>query len=49
MPNGIALGPTVFTQWRAQQGGGILRPSGIGETVTFLATSKERYVLAKNS
>ena len=49
MPNGIDLGPTVFTQWRAQQGGGgILRPSGIGKTVTFLAISKERYVLAKN-
>jgi hypothetical protein len=28
MPNRIDLGLTVFTQWRAQQGGGILRPSG---------------------
>ena len=24
MPNGIDLGLTVFTQWRTQQGGGIL-------------------------
>ena len=32
MPNSINLGPTVFTEWRAQQGrGGILRPLGIGE------------------
>ena len=47
MPNGIDLGLIVFTQWRAQEGG-ILRPSDIGKTVTFLAISKERYVLAKN-
>ncbi len=25
MPNGIDLGPTVFTQWRTQQGEGFYR------------------------
>ncbi len=25
MPNGVDLGPTVFTQWRTQQGGGFYR------------------------
>ncbi len=33
----IDLGPTVFTQWRAEQGVGILQPSDIGKTVTFSA------------
>ncbi len=48
MPNGIALDPIVFMQWRAQQGGGILRSPDIGKTVTFLAIPQERCVLAKN-
>ena len=48
MPNGIDLGPTVFTQWRAQQGGGILRLLDIGKTLTFSAIFQNRYVLAKN-
>ena len=48
MPNGIGLGLTVFTQWRAQEGGGILRLLDIGKTVTFLPISQEHYVLAKN-
>ncbi len=48
MPNGIALDPMVFTQWRAQQDGGILRPPDIGKTVTFLAIAQEHFVPAKN-
>ena len=48
MPNGIDLGPTVFTQWRAQQGGGILRLLDIGKTLTFSAIFQNRCVLAKN-
>ena len=48
MPNDIDLGLIVFTQWRAQEGGGILRPSDIGKTVTFVAISQERCVPAKN-
>ena len=51
MPNGIDLGPTVFTQWREQQGGaggGILRLLDIGKTLTFSVIFQNRYVLAKN-
>ncbi len=48
MPNGIALDAMVFTQWRAQQGGGLLRPPDIGKTVTFLAIALERCTLAKS-
>jgi len=48
MPNGIDLDRTVFTQWRAQQGGGILRLLDIGKTLTFSAIFQNRYVLAKN-
>ena len=48
MPNGIVLDPIAFTQWRAQQGGGILRPPAIGKTVTFQAVTQKRCVLAKN-
>ena len=46
MPNGIDLGPTVFTQWRAQQGGGYFTASTVN-TLKFLAISQERCVLAK--
>ena len=48
MPNGIDLDRTVFTQWRAQQGGGILQLLVIGKTLTFSAIFQNRYVLAKN-
>ena len=48
MPNGIDLAPTVFTQWRAKQGWGILRPVDIGKTLKLSAISQERCILAKN-
>jgi len=48
MPNGVDLGPIVFTQWRALQGVGILRPEDIGKAVTFPEISQKRYVLATN-
>ena len=47
MPNGIDLDQTVFTQWRAQEGG-ILRLLDIGKTLTFSAIFQNRCVLAKN-
>ncbi len=34
MPNGIDLGPTAFTQWRAQRGC-ILRPVNIAKHANF--------------
>ena len=48
MPNGIDPDPTVFAQWRAQQGLGILRLLDIGKTLTFSAIFQNRCVLAKN-
>ena len=48
MPNGIDLDQTVFTPWRAQEGGGILRLLDIGKTLKFSAIFQTRYVLAKN-
>ena len=47
MPNGVDLGPKLFTQWREQQGG-ILLPLDIGKTVTFQAITQKLCVLAKN-
>ena len=40
MPNGIGLGLIVFTQWRAQEGGGILQPLDIGKTLEFSAITQ---------
>ena len=48
MPNGIDLDRTVFTQWRAQQGGGGFYGFYIGKTLTFSTIFQNRYVLAKN-
>ena len=48
MPNGIDLDLMVFTQWSAQQGGGILQPLVIGKTLTRAAKTQHWCVLAKN-
>ncbi len=41
MPNGIDLGPNIFTQWRTQQGGSVLPPRDIhvGQTLMLSAIS----------
>ncbi len=54
MPNGIVVGPTVFTQWRTQQGGSTasehrLNTQVTGDVVLRLHSSYKLMELATSS